>query len=85
MFDKLRKIKQLRELQDSLAKEEVEAEKRGTKVIINGKMKVEQIILNPELSREEQEKVLKNVINDAMGKVQLIAAQKMSQFSNLLS
>jgi DNA-binding protein YbaB len=79
MFDKLKQLKQLKDLQDALSSEKVENENRGVKVTINGKMEIEQIQLNPELQKEEQEKALKDCINEAMRKVQMIAAQKMSQ------
>lgn len=81
MFDQLKQLKKLKELQDSLSQEKVEIEKNGVKVVINGKMEVQEIQLNPELSKEEQENVLKDCINEAMKKIQMIAAQKMSQMS----
>jgi DNA-binding protein YbaB len=79
MFDKLKQLKQLKDLQAALSLEKVENENRGVKVIVNGKMEIEQIQLNPELQKEDQEKVLKDCINEAMRKIQMIAAQKMSQ------
>lgn len=79
MFEKLQQIKKLKELQDSLSQEKVEVEKSGIKVVFNGKMEIEQIELNSELSKEEQEKVLQDCINEAVKKIQMIAAQKMSQ------
>jgi len=79
MFDKLKQIKQLKELKDSLSQEKAEVEKKGTKVIVSGKMEIEEIQLNPDLSREEQEEVLKECINEAMKKIQMIIAKKMSQ------
>ena len=78
MFDKLKQLKELKDLQDSLSKEKVEFEKNGIEVIVNGKMEIEQIKLNPELTIEDQEKKLQECINDAMKKVQITAAQKMS-------
>ena len=84
MFEKIKKIKQLREIQNSLSSEKIESEKRGVKVFINGKMQVEEVLLNPELTKEEQEQALKGALNDALKKVQLVAAKKMSQFPDLL-
>ena len=40
-------------------------------------MKIKEIILNEELTKEEQEKTVKDSINEAMKKMQMIAAQKM--------
>lgn len=78
MFDKLKQLKELKDLQDSLSKEKIEVEKNGIRVVVNGKMEIEQIKLNPELTIEEQEKKLQECINDAMKKIQMAAAQKMS-------
>lgn len=83
MFEKLGQLKKLKDLQDSLSQEEVEVEKNGIKVVINGKMEIEKIQLNPELSKEEQEKVLCDCINEATKKIQMIAAQKMSQMTGM--
>ncbi|MBZ1356347.1 MAG: YbaB/EbfC family nucleoid-associated protein [Candidatus Nealsonbacteria bacterium] len=81
MFDKLKQIKQLKELQASLKKERVEVERLGVQVIINGGLEVEEITINPSLSKEEQEKLLVDSINEAIKKIQVIAAQKMSGIS----
>lgn len=77
MFDKLKQLKQLKDLQDKLGQERMEVEKDGVKVAVNGKMEVEEIILNPVLSKEQQEKTVKDCINDAMKKIQYSAAQKL--------
>lgn len=79
MFDKLKQIKQLKELRDSLAQEKEEVEKKGIKVIINGKLEIEGIQLNPDLTQEEQEMILKECINEAVKKIQMVLTSKMSQ------
>jgi DNA-binding protein YbaB len=79
MFDKLKQLKQLKELRDSVSQEKVEVENKGVKVIINGKMEIEEIHLNPDLGKEEQELVLKECINQSMKKIQMLLASKMSQ------
>ena len=66
MLDKLKQLKELKKMQNELAKEMVEVEKQDTKVVINGKMEIEEIVLNSELQKEEQQKILKDCINDAM-------------------
>ena len=83
MLDKLKQLQQLKELRDSVAREKEEVEKKGIRVIINGKMEIEEIHLNPDLSKEEQEEVLKECINEAMKKIQMLLASKMSQMSGL--
>jgi len=79
MFDKLKQIKQLKELRDSFSQEKEEVEKKGIKVIINGKLEIEDIQLNSDLSKEEQEMILKECINEAVKKIQMVLASKMSQ------
>jgi len=81
MFDKLKQLQQLKELRDSVAQEKEEVERKGIKVIINGKMEIEEIHLNSDLSKEEQEEVLKECVNEAMKKIQMLLASKMSQMS----
>jgi len=79
MFDKLKQLKQLKGLKDSLSQEKAEVEKKGIKIIINGEMEIEEIHLNPDLNKEEQEEALKACINEAMKKVQMVVAKKISQ------
>jgi len=79
MFENLKNLSRLKKLKDSLGEERMEAEKQGVKVVLNGEMKVEEIKLNPELNQDQQETVLKDCINEAMGKIQKLVAQKMMQ------
>jgi len=83
MLDKFKQIKQLRDIQAELSKEMAESEKNGVKVVINGKMQVEEIKLNKELSQEEQEQIVKECVNDAMKKLQSIMASKMSGMTGI--
>jgi len=81
MFEKLKQLKELKDLQDKLTEEKAEVEKSGIKVVVNGKMEVEEIKLNSELNKEEQEKIIKECLNEAMKKIQIVAAKKMSQMT----
>jgi len=83
MFDQLKQLKQLKEIQDQLKKERVEVEKNGVKAVVNGKMEIEEIVLNPDFGIERQEKAVKDCVNEAVRKVQTNLAQKMSQMGNL--
>jgi len=78
MFDKLSKLKQLKDMQSALAQEKVKKEEKGIEVIINGKMEIEEVVLNQELEQSEQEEILKKLINNAFKEIQAIAAQKMA-------
>jgi len=77
MFDKLKELNKIRELKKVLENERKQAEINGIKVTVNGKMEVEDIQLNPELSSEEQAKLVKECINKAMREMQMEAAKKM--------
>jgi len=79
MFDKLKQLKQLKELKDILEREKREVEKEGIRVVVNGKMEIEEIKLNPQLDTEKQGKVVKDCINEAMQQIKAVAAQKMFQ------
>ena len=79
MFDKLKQLHQLKKMKDILEKEKREVEKEGVKVVVNGKMEIEDIRLNPEMDVEKQEKLVKDCINEAMKQIQQEAAQKMFQ------
>jgi len=79
MFENLRKLKQLKEIGDSLKKEKIEIRKQGIKIIMNGKMEVEEVKLNPKLNQNDQEIILKNCINETIKRIQMIIAQKMMQ------
>jgi len=78
MLDKFKQLMQLKGLQDALKKERFEVEKEGIKVVLNGGLSIEEIIINPALSKEKQEEVLKDCFNEAIRKVQMMMAQKFS-------
>ncbi len=83
MFDKMKQLKQLKGIQDEMKKEKTEIEKNGIKAIFNGKMELEKLSLNPSLSQKEQEETIINLFNEAIRKIQMNMAQKMSQFKDL--
>ncbi len=78
MFDKLKQLAQIKGLQDSIKQEKVEATKEGVRVVLRGDLSIEEIVLNPELTKEQQEAALKECLNDGMKKAQMLAAQKLS-------
>ncbi|MFH1369157.1 MAG: YbaB/EbfC family nucleoid-associated protein [Elusimicrobiota bacterium] len=84
MFDKLKELKKLKDLHDAMSKEKLENEKDGIKIVMNGKMEVESVTLNPSLDKERQEKALKELINDTIRKIQMSMAQKMGGLKGLM-
>jgi DNA-binding protein YbaB len=75
MFDQLKKIAELKKMQDSFKKEKLTVEKRGVSVTINGNFEVEEIRLNPELNLEDQQNALKEALNEARENIQKTLAK----------
>ena len=79
MFDNLKQLAKLKELKDILEKERKEVEKDGVRVVVNGKMEIEELKLNPQLDAIKQEEVVKDCVNRAFKEIQQEAAKKMFQ------
>jgi len=81
MFNKIKDLAEMKKqagaMQAALADEQLEAENHGIKIVMNGNQEVLSVEVNSELSKEEQEKYLKETFNDAVKKVQQLMAQKM--------
>jgi DNA-binding protein YbaB len=77
IFDNLKKIAELKKLQDSFKKEKTTIENRGVSVEMNGNFEVENIKLNPELGAEEQQDILKKCLNEARQAIQNKLAKAM--------
>ena len=77
MFDKIGNLGKLKAIRDSLRKENVKSEKRGVKVVMNGELEVVEVVLNNNLSKEENEKILKECFNDCLRKTKLMMAGKL--------
>lgn len=77
MFEQLKQIKKLQEIQNALKSEKIENEKNGVKILMNGKLEVEDVELNPALTIDDQEKAVKDCFNETMKRVQTIVAKKM--------
>jgi len=76
MFDKLKQMKELKDLQGQLKKESYDIEKNGVRLVMNGGMELTEIRLNPELSQEQQEQAIMQAYNELIRKVQMAMAQK---------
>jgi len=77
MLDQFKKIAELKKLQDSFKKEKEVVEKEGILVEMNGNFELENIKLNPELSVEKQQEVLKRCLNEARENIQKRLAKMM--------
>lgn len=84
MLGKLKQMNELRNIQKKLKKESVEVEKNGVRVLINGAMEIQNIVLSEELDKKAQEDTLIKCINDAMRQMQMKMAKAMGGLGGLL-
>lgn len=77
VFDQIKKIAELKKLQDSFKREKEIVERDGVSVEMNGNFEVENIKLNPELSTDRQQEVLKRCLNEARETIQKRLAKMM--------
>jgi DNA-binding protein YbaB len=75
MFEKLKELNKLREMQSAIQKQTAEATVDGTRVVVNGAFEVLEISLNSDLSTEAQEKALKKCFAEAHKNIQSTIAK----------
>ncbi|MBI3290588.1 YbaB/EbfC family nucleoid-associated protein [Candidatus Microgenomates bacterium] len=80
MFGKAGALIKLKQMQNQLAKERVEVDENGVKVVVSGEMKIKELQTNG----QPDDKVA-DVINKAMEKAQKMSAGKMQEMGPLLS
>lgn len=78
MFDDIKKIQELKRMQDSMKQERETVQKKGISVTVNGNMEIENISLSPTLEQRETEEALRQCINEAMKSIQKKMAKMMS-------
>jgi DNA-binding protein YbaB len=80
MFNKLKQFKDLRSqaktMQNALAGESITVEKKGIKLVMNGNMEITSLSIEDGKSAKDIEKVIVEVINDAIKQTQRLMAQK---------
>lgn len=90
MFTKLKQFKDLRAkaktLQSSLAEEKIEASAAWGKIkmVMDGNQEVKSVTVDPELltNKEKTEIAIKDVVNEAVKKVQKVMAEKLRKDGN---
>jgi len=75
--DMYRLQKQAKAAKKELKLIHIEAEARGVKVVVDGEQKVVSIEIAADVPREQIPELLKDAFNRAMGKAQIVAAEKM--------
>lgn len=76
MFDSFKQLKQLKELQNAIQKEEVVAEKDGVRITMNGAFEVKDVTIEEGIAHEKLQKLTKEVFNEAVQKAQQAIAGK---------
>ena len=90
LFNKLSQIRDLKaqakSLQSQLAEESVRVEKQGVELVMDGNQKITKLEINPELlspeRKERLEEIIRELQNEAIGKVQRLMAEKMRSLGN---
>lgn len=87
MFSKLKQFKDLRSqakvMQNALAEENVNIEKNGCKISMNGNMEVLSVSLPENSDKQSQEKLVQECLNEAIKKTQRLMAKKMQEMGGL--
>lgn len=78
MFDQLKQLAKFKAIQDAVKKEKFESSREWVKVVINGDLTLEEIILNPALTIDQQTQMVKACFNEALKKAQMGVAQKLA-------
>ncbi len=76
IFEMFKNLGKLKQLSETLSSEKVVVEKEGIKVVMNGKMEVEELTLNSQLPLNKQQQLLKECFNEAVRKLQLSLMSK---------
>lgn len=78
MLEKIKQMRELHELQKYIKSQETQVEKSGIKVRMNGAFEILEVVLNPELTVPSQEKILRDLLNEAREKLQKEIARSMA-------
>jgi len=63
-------------MQNALALESITVEKKGIKLVMNGNMEITSLIIEEGKTSKEIEKIIVDIINDAIKQTQRLMAQK---------
>ena len=77
MFDQFKQLAKLREMQKVIKSQRVEVEKEGVRLTMTGEMKIENLELNPALDHSATARILKDLHNEAIDKLQRSIASLM--------
>lgn len=87
MFNKLKHLKDLRNqaktMQNALAQENINIDKGGITITMNGNLEISNITIAKDMSTEAIEKAMVNAINEAIKKAQRVMATKMQEMGGI--
>lgn len=87
MFEKLKQFRDLRSkaktIQNVLAEIIIENESSGIKIKMDGNQKIQSLTIQENLTAKDVEKILPNLFNDTIKKVQRVMAEKMQAMGGL--
>jgi len=70
MFESFKQLKQLKELQSAIQKEEIAVERDGVRIVMNGAFEVKEVAIPADLLGSKLEAVMRDAFNDAVKKAQ---------------
>lgn len=70
MFDKLKEMNKLRQLQSAIKKEKIRIKKDGVEIAMRGDFAVTSVKLNPDMDLKKQEDILIDILSEARKKMQ---------------
>jgi DNA-binding protein YbaB len=83
MFNKLKQIKDLRsqakQMQSALSQENINLEKNGIKLTMNGNLEITSLNISENLDKEVLARTMKDLVNDGIKQTQKIMAKKMQE------
>ena len=66
-------------MQNALAGESITVEKSGVKIIMNGNLEVTSLTIAQDLTKENLQSIVKDVVNETIKKTQKLMAQKLQE------
>lgn len=87
MFNKLKQFKDMRSkaktLQNALSEEKIEIENKGITITLDGNQKITSISIRQDLTASQIERILPDLLNDGIKKVQKIMVEKMQSMGGM--
>ena len=70
-------------MQNALAQESVEYEKSGVKITMNGNMEITNLTMNPGISPNNLQGIVKDAVNETIKRAQKVMAKKVQEMGGI--